>query len=349
MNFTKIADEIYSQITNEDLQAISIIYNKEYYNNLKQKVQEIQSKYQNIFIVGMGGSFLGAKTIIQGLNLTNRNVNFIYHIQENILNEKISNITSNDLIIAISKSGNTTETLYILNKIIAKGHKNIITITENKEGELCKISTKNNFEILKHERVSGRFSFLTNVGILPALIAGLDLENFIEGVKTAIDNILIQKDVTFYNNLNNQLFNKNLNLNIIMPYVFEFKTLTKWFCQLYTESLNRKEFNIMPFPSIGTVDQHSLLEGYLQNPEDKMITLIAKKEDTLLYKEYLLTKTICEERGLYIRNFEFKEITSHTIGFLMAYSAIEVIFIAKIIGINPFNQEMVERRKALNI
>ena len=347
-NYFSTANEIYSEILNNQLAPISIAFDNKYYIELNQKAQEIKTKYNKIFVVGMGGSFLGAKTIIEGLNLLQK-LEFIYYIEDDILNPKLQEITGQDLVICISKSGETTEVLYILEKLLKSNFKNIIGITANLSGKLAKICNQNNFEILKHEEVSGRFSFLTNVGILPSLIAGFNLENFLLGVKDAINIILVKYDESFYKHLNSQLFNKNLNLNILMPYSFKLKTLTNWFCQAYAESINRKEFKIMPFPSIGTVDQHSVLEGYLQNPEDKMITFIAKKETSLLYKEYLLTKKICTERGMEVRTFEFEQIQEKEIGFLMTYFAIEIIFIARILGINPFNQEMVEKRKKLNI
>ncbi len=344
--YSNIALDIKNDITEGRLLPISIAFNDKYYEELSKKAADIKSKYKNIFVVGMGGSFLGAKTIIDGLKL-NKNVDFIYYIEEEVLDSKLAQITNEDLVICISKSGNTTEVLYILNKLLDKNFKNIIGITKNNEGELAKICIKKGFEILKHEQVSGRFSFLTNVGILPSLIAGMDLKSFLDGVKNAIKTIITDNDENFYKHLNSQLFNKNLNLNILMPYSLKLKALTQWFCQLYAESLNRKEFKIMPYPSIGTIDQHSVLEGYLQNPDDKMITFIAKKDVSRLYHEYLLTKIICTERGMDVRAFEFHEIGAKELGFLMTYFAIEVIFIARAIGIDPFNQEMVERRKKL--
>lgn len=346
-NFNIIADDLYHEILNGELAPFTIAFNEEYYSNLKEKSLQIHSKYKKVFIVGMGGSFLGAKTIIEGLKL-NKNVEFIYYIEEPLVSEKLAQITKDDLVICISKSGQTTEVLYVLEKLLELNFKNIIGLTANNNSKLAKICHENGFEVLKHEEISGRFSFLTNVGILPSLIAGLNVQAFLSGVKEAIEKILVLKDKSFYKSIKTQLFNKNLNLNILMPYSFSLKTFTQWFCQLYAESLNRKEFKIMPFPSLGTVDQHSVLEGYLQNPEDKMITFIVKNEESLLFQEYLLTKRICIERGMEVRTFEFPQIGAKELGFLMTYFALEVVFIAKVIGIDPFNQEMVERRKLLN-
>jgi glucose-6-phosphate isomerase len=344
--YSNTAKEIYGEIDKNLLQAISIYKNDVYYANLKQKADEIKKKYKKVFIVGMGGSFLGSKAIIESLNLSS-DVDFIYYVEDEILFPKLSSITNDDLVICISKSGQTTEVLYILEKLLEANFKNIIGITANLNGRLASICGKNGFEVLKHEEVSGRFSFLTNVGILPSLIAGIDLQKFLQGVKDAVELILVKKDDDFFTHLKSQLFNKNLNLNILMPYSFKLKALTNWFCQLYAESLNKNGFKVMPYPSIGTMDQHSVLEGYLQNPEDKMITFIIKKDDSVLYKEYLLTKKICSQRGMEIRSFEFSEIKEKEVGFLMTYFAIEVIFIARVLGINPFNQEMVEKRKKL--
>jgi glucose-6-phosphate isomerase len=347
-DYIKVANELYGQILETKALPIGIFSNIEYYQNLQKKAQEIKEKYKKVYIVGMGGSFLGAKTIIEGLNLS-KIVDFIFYIEDDILETKLNEITNDSLVICISKSGQTVEVLYILEKLLQRKFKNVIGLTENLNGRLASICNQNGFEILKHEAASGRFSFLTNVGILPSLIADLDLSKFLEGVKSAINLILVENEPNFYKHLHSQLLNKNLNLNILMPYSLRLESFTKWFCQLYAESLNREEFNVMPFPSIGTLDQHSVLEGYLQNPQDKMITFIIKKERNLLYREYLLTKQICLERGLEVRVFEFDKIGAKEIGFLMTYFAIEVIFIARVLGIDPFNQEMVEKRKKLNI
>ena len=347
-DYSHILNYIQSDIIENELSPIGVIFNQKYYQEMQKKAEEIKAKYSKVFIVGMGGSFLGAKAIIDGLGLS-KSIEFIYCIEEDLLQKKIAEITMQDLVICISKSGETVEVLHILEKLLEVNFKNIIGLTANNKSKLGNICHENHFEVLKHEEISGRFSFLTNVGILPSLIAGFPLEEFMKGVKEAIDTILNKQDDNFYKHLNSQLFNKKLTLNILMPYSFKLQTLTSWFCQLYAESLNRREFNIMPYPSIGTTDQHSVLEGYLQNPEDKIITFIVKKDGSLLYREYFLTKAICMQRGIEVRTFEFSEIGAKEIGFLMTYFAIEVIFIAKAIGVNPFNQEMVEKRKGLKI
>ncbi len=344
-----LTGKVYEKLKEGHFRALSIAFDDVYYNNLKSLAVRLQNQYKKIFVIGMGGSFLGAKTIIEALKLCKVEVCFLYFIEDELLEEQISKITNQDLVLTISKSGNTTETLYILEKIIAKGIRNGLSITENENGELAKISKNNSFEVLKHEPVCGRFSFLTNVAILPCLIAGLNLESFLSGVKKAINEIFVSQNEEFDKFLELQMLDKALNLNILMPYSIKMQSLTYWFSQLYAESLNKDGFKIMPFPSIGTRDQHSVLEGYLQNPKDKMITFIIKKETNLLYKEYLLTKKICEEQGLKVRAFEFERITEEELGFIMSYLVIEVLCIAEGLRIDPFNQEMVEKRKKLKV
>lgn len=344
--YTKMIEQILNEIKTRNLRAFSILNDESYYINLKQKAQTFK-KYKKIYVVGLGGSFLAAKALMEALYFKSQFIEFIYYIEEDILNQTLSQITTKDLIICISKSGKTKETIFIINKIIENGVcKNVVCITGDKESDLYKIAIKNNFEVLEHEDVSGRFSFLTNVALLPLLIAGFNLEEFLQGAKLAIKQISSGESQDFISSIKQQLYNKNINLNILMPYSIKLEWFTKWFCQLYAESLNRKEFKIMPYPSIGTVDQHSVLEGYLQNPQDKMINFIVKKENSLLYEEYKITKYMCNKMNIHTRTFEFEEIKERELGFLMCYFGIEVLYIAKVLGIDPFNQEMVEKRKS---
>jgi glucose-6-phosphate isomerase len=345
--FEAITKTIKEEIKNGTLKEIGIINEHEYYKQIIQKAEQLKSKYKNFYIIGLGGSLLGAKTIIDGLNLNDGRVKFIYYIQENFLEKIISKITEDDLIIAISKSGATIEVITILEVLLKEGHKNILGITANNEGKLAKICRQNGFEILKHEAVSGRFSYLTNVAILPCLLAGFNLEGFLKGARSLLKKVFDEKWNIFYDSIYSQIFDKNLNLHIMMPYNLELKTLTSWFCQIYAESLSRKEFKIMPYPSIGTIDQHSVLEAYLQNPEDKIITLIIAVKKGVLGREFELTKKICKDTNMKVRVFEFENLNEETLGFLMTFLAIEVIFIGKFIGFNPFIQEMIERRKLL--
>jgi glucose-6-phosphate isomerase len=349
-NITKYVEArriLHNEILSGDIKALSIAFDDEYYESLSQKASQIKSKYDNIFICGMGGSFLGSKTIIEGtLPKDFHKIKFIYNVEQSVLLPELNEISDKDLIIFISKSGNTKETLHILETLlqVKPDFKNIISITENKEGSLYKKSIANQFEILKHEPVCGRFSFLTNVGILPSLLAGFEIKDFLKGVRKAINEIP-NKESEFYNFLDLQISDKKINLNILMPYSSKLQSMTHWFCQLYAESLSRNNFKIMPFPSLGTIDQHSLLEGYLQNPHDKLITFIIKKEDSLLFNEYLLTKKICIQQGLKVREFEFEKIEAEELGYIMGYFVIEVLLISKILNINPFIQEMVDKRK----
>lgn len=354
-NFLKIDNTIFSNtrnnlkksIINDEIREIGIFQDQKYYESLQKYAEQLKQEYRNFHVVGIGGSLLGGKAIIDGLKLNNKRVNFIYHIQESFLLERIGKISGDDLVICISKSGETLETLTILEKIMSLGFKEILCITNG--GKLMEIAKKHKFTVLPHEPVSGRFSYMTNVGMLPSLLAGFDLQKFLSGVKVCFDKVFEEIWEPFFEGIYVQAFNKNLNFKILMPYNMEFRVLVSWYMQLYAESLNRKEFKIMPYPSFGTIDQHSILEGYLQNPDDKLITFVIAGKEKVLYNEFSLTSKICEEVKMLKRVFEFETIDESCLGFLMTFFALEVIFIAKFIGINPFNQEMVERRKKLSL
>ena len=185
----------------------SIFYmlNKKFHFNFKQKELIQFKKYKNIIIIGMGGSILGAETIYQFLKKKiKKNVTFLDNIDfEKIetLKKKINN--KDYLFLVISKSGNTVETisnLFYLN-IIKKNSKNIIIISEKNNNFLLSIAKKYNLFFIEHKNyIGGRYSVLSEVGMIPAIMLGANIQNIRKNISKHL--LANQQDILKNNVIN---------------------------------------------------------------------------------------------------------------------------------------------------
>ena len=231
------------------------------------------SKFRNIVIIGMGGSVLGTKAIYTFLykrikknliiidNLDNRN---LYKIKK-LKKEK-------KLFILVSKSGNTLETLSninLLSNFINKS-KNTIIISENQNSALSIFAKKNNIKFVEHNKyIGGRFSVLTEVGMLPAYLMGLKINLFRKNLFK-----FFQSEKNFISNsvsiLSQIYLSKKIKSIVLINYNSEFLDFNFWCQQLISESLGKKGKGLFPVVSQAPKDHHSLLQLYLDGPKDKI-------------------------------------------------------------------------------
>ncbi len=346
------------------------------------------SKNKNQFIVlGTGGSNLGAKALVNILHGSESNkIKFYDNIDPIKFQNSIQQFDIEKLgIIIISKSGNTPETLCQFSALIEilqnkKNGKYLLeeccVITENKESPLKQIANNYNCRILYHHPdIGGRYSVFSNVGLLVASIAGLDITKIRDGAKDLISQI---KDGFFKEHLISahlilslQKLRK-INLNVLMTYSDALFFFGKWYLQLWAESVGKNSKGITPIHSIGTTDQHSQLQLYLDGPRDKFFTFITKnhsdlglkmnseilkkfkvsylagkKMGDLMQAEQQSTIDIFIKNGLPMREIFCKDIDEFLIGQLMALSIIETITFCTLLGVNPFDQPAVEQGKQL--
>jgi len=395
VDVSKITDEInksetfFSEISEmfSDLALFNIIYNKKDI----EEIEEIRDKFfknKNQFIIlGTGGSNLGAKALINIAYGTERKkIKFFDNIDPIQFQNSINQLSFEKVgIIIISKSGNTPETLSQFSAIINifKSKKNCeslledcLIITENKNSPLKLIAEKYNCKILfHHDDIVGRYSVFSNVGLIPAAIAGLDITKIRIGASNLISKII---DGSFKEHLTSaQLFInlqniKNINLNVLMTYSDALFYFGKWYLQLWAESIGKNTKGITPIHSVGTTDQHSQLQLYLDGPRDKFFTLISKnhrglglKMDKTILKEvnvdYLAGKSMGDlmqaehqatlntfiSKDFPVREINCENIDEITIGQLMAFSIVETVTTCFLLGVNPFNQPAVEKGKQL--
>jgi glucose-6-phosphate isomerase len=372
----KIAKDLQNKIINKKLPQIDVIFNQKDLAEFTKLSKEISS-YKKILILGVGGSSLGGKTLT-ALKFQNK-LEFLESIDPTtVKNSFDSSDLKNTFFLVISKSGETIETicqtLIIIEILKQEKVKNFaqqfLFVTESKNNSIAKIATEIGSKIAYHPQdIGGRFSCFSIVGMLPAILAGLDAKKIRLGAKKIVEDFLKDETKILKTCLMQlELYNKGYSSNVIMPYVDNLKNFTDWYRQLWAESLGKEGFGSVPINSMGTVDQHSQLQLYLEGPKDKFFTFVVAKKfaDDFLVKD-LKTKTlfggkklsavvkveqdttieVLNKKRLPIRIFEIEKLNEEVLGGLMMQMFLEVILIANLKKIDPFNQPAVELRKDL--
>ena len=326
-------------------------YSKNFTKNLK--------KYKDIRIFGMGGSSLGANAIYDFLkNKVDKNFYFLSNLnRKTFSNKKYLNLI-------ISKSGSTLETIVNLNIFIKKKDKNIL-ITENKKNILRELSQKLKAEIIDHNNyIGGRYSVLSEVGMLPAELMGLQANKFKQF------NILVKNKSflsTMVSNVSNilSLINKKKFNSVILNYDETADNFLKWYQQLLAESTGKKGNGIFPIISTMPKDNHSLMQLYLDGKNSNFYTFFQTKEnfspkinratilpsqrflkgkslDDIVSSQILATKKVFLKKKIPFRSFYLKTRSEETLGELFTFFIIETILLAKALKINPYDQPAVE-------
>ena len=328
-------------------------------------------KFKTILIIGMGGSILGAKAIYDFLkHKTKKNFIFIDNLDENYLKSiKKNNNLSKSLFIIISKSGNTIETIsntYFFKSFLKS--KNTIILTENKNSFLRNLAKEKKFNFLEHKKfIGGRYSVLSEVGMLPAYLMGFKVENFKKNLGKFIYN---KKIILSSANLINKLKINNAKILVFFNYVPELNNFLYWSQQLFAESLGKNKKGFIPVISNAPKDHHSLLQLYLDGPKDKVFYIVSSSKrgnlktksdffnDNVKYlrkKKYNNIKDsqknaflrVLKNKKIPFREINIQKFNEDTIGKLFLQFIMETIFLGKLINVNPFDQPAVEEVKVL--
>jgi len=340
---------------------VIISLSKNYKNNFNKKILNKYKKFKNFQIIGMGGSILGAKAIYDFLKYKiKKNFLFVDNLQASQKVDKKNNFVN----LIISKSGNTTETIVNANILIKKKDKNIF-ITENKNSYLYLLAEKLKAEIIHHNNyIGGRYSVLSEVGMLPAELMGLNSSSF-----KHFNNLI--KNKRFINALVSNVssilyFSKKKKFNsIIINYDEKSENLFKWYQQLVAESLGKKKKGLLPVVSNMPKDNHSLMQLYLDGFKNNFFTFFYVKESKsekinnnliLSSQKYLKNKDLSKiilaqkkatenvfiKKNIPFRSFEIKKRNEKTLGELFSFFILETILIGKSLNLNPYDQPAVE-------
>jgi glucose-6-phosphate isomerase len=347
-------------ILNEKDQVIHSL-SKSYKDSFNKKNIKHFNKKLDYRIVGMGGSILGAQAIYDFLKKKIKK-NFIFVDNLNAFENKKAKKNLNNLI--ISKSGNTIETIVNANILVKKKDKNLF-ITEKKESYLSLLAQKLKAEIVDHNNyIGGRYSVLSEVGMLPAELMGLNYKNFrqlnnLVKNKSFIRALVSNVGATIY-------FLKAKKFNsVVINYDEQSTNLFNWYQQLVAESLGKEKNGILPIISVMPKDNHSVMQLYLDGFENNFFTFFYSQEnnsakinnDSVLLEQKFLknkdinqimfaqkkaTEIIFKKKNIPFRSFEIKKRDEKTLGELFCFFILETILIGKALKINPYDQPAVE-------
>ena len=369
--FDKIYNDLKIEIKNKN-KTLNVLDDK-FKFNLKLKDLNKYKKFKTIVIIGMGGSILGANAIYNFFSSTiKKKVYFFDDLDENkLISLKKKEHLPKILFIVISKSGNTIETLsntFALN-IIKKNSKNIILISEKKNNVLFSLSKKLNLFYVEHNpHIGGRYSVLSEVGIIPAYLMGVNINR----LRSKISECVNKKNKDYLKkstiNLAQILKSKKFNSLIFLNYAPNLKKLLYWCQQLIAESLGKQGKGFLPVISNAPKDHHSLLQLYLDGPKDKLfyifsfekkfkqkinfsknfegLNFIKRKSISTIKnaQKNALIKSLLQNKSSF-REFKIKKSNEETLGQLFSYFIIETIIVGKMLNINPYDQPAVEKVK----
>ncbi len=344
-----------------DYRLIETFSNKYRYSFNQKKISKFK-KYKTISIFGLGGSSLCIKAIYDFLRFKIRKKVYFFDNLD-VMVPKIDKNKNLDII--ISKSGSTLET--IVNQNIFSNSKKLF-ITENKKNYLMDLALKLKSEIIEHRNfVGGRYSVLSEVGMLPAELLGLKKDKF-----KKFDNLIKNKDFTntLINNVDMmyKFYSSGKTNSVILNFDKSLISLLEWYQQLLSESLGKKGKGFFPIISNLPKDNHSLMQLYLDGNKNNFFTMF----DTVNYKspkiknKNLLTdynflknksvksimiaqkdsvKKVFKKQGLKFRNFEIFNKDEESLGIIFTYLMLETILLGKLMKLNPFDQPAVESIK----
>ena len=333
------------------------------YNN--KNIKSLKS-YSKVNLIGMGGSILGAKTIYSFLKHKVKKKFFFYdNLQfQNILKSNKKNIN-----LVISKSGNTIETISNFNLLLhkQKNNKNII-LCEKNNNFLSFLAKRLKAEIFEHKNyIGGRYSVLSETGMLPAELMGLNEKKFKRFNYLIKNKYFINALIGNVISIVTQIKQGRTN-SVILNYDEKSNDLFKWYQQLMAESLSKNGKGIFPIVSTMPKDNHSLLQLYLDGPKNNFYTFFSVREtnsqklnNSNLFEKYSIlknkniyeilnsqkkaTENVFLRKKIPFRSFEIINRNEETLGELFCFFILETILLGYLLKVNPFNQPGVELLK----
>lgn len=349
-------------------------------------------EFETIVVLGTGGSSLGAQVLVQqagwgtASGLANGPMlhfldNLSAYEMEAVLNPATLSKTA---FIAVSKSGETAETLMQFscaltaleaNKLNPADH--VICLTEDRPNTLRQLAETYGMSVLDHEKqIGGRFSVLTNVGLLPAALAGLDVEAVRAGAAKVLEDFL-NTDTPDTNPAMSgaaaQIAHAKAGrqISVLMPYDSRLDKIGLWFRQLWAESLGKKGRGTTPVNALGPVDQHSQLQLYLDGPDDKFYTIVQTRNapgpqavsgigdqdslswlhnrhmEDLVQAECAATYQALLDQNRPVRLVDLGVVTEESLGGLLMNLMLETICAAHLLAVDAFDQPAVEQGKII--
>ena len=357
----KKIERLFSEILQKkklSYKVIDTFSNNYQYSYDKKKISKFK-KYKTISVFGLGGSSLCIKAIYDFLKFKIKKKVYFY----DNLDVAVPKIVKNkNLDIIISKSGTTLET--IVNQNIFSSSKKLF-ITENKKSYLMDLALKLKSEIIEHRNfVGGRYSALSEVGMLPAELLGFKSEKFkkfdyLIKNRNFIQTLIKNVDMMY------KFYLSGKTNSVILNFDKSLISLIEWYQQLLSESLGKKGKGFFPIISNLPKDNHSLMQLYLDGNKNNFFTIFdvtdqkgqkIKNKNLLSGYDFLKNKSVksvmiaqkdalknvFKKQGLKFRNFEIFNKDEESLGIVFTYFMLETILLGKLMKLNPFDQPAVE-------
>ncbi|MGB8184659.1 MAG: glucose-6-phosphate isomerase [Pseudolabrys sp.] len=367
---------------------------------IRDTARQLADRATDIVILGTGGSSLGGQTLAQlagfavpgvGALRAPPQLHFIDNLDPDSFQTLLARLPhATTRFIAISKSGGTAETLMqtiaALSAIQSQGLQTRIPdiflgITEpakaGKANGLRDLLGKYRVPMLDHDTgVGGRYSALTNVGLLPAAMLGLDVAAVREGASLALAPVLAKKPAAqvpaAIGAALSVALSESKSISVLMAYCDRLQRFTHWYVQLWAESLGKGGKGTTPVAALGPVDQHSQLQLFIGGPRDKLFTVVTvdgaghgpridgelarlagepglagKTIGDLVAAEGRATAETLAKNGCPVRTIHISKLDEESLGELMMHFMLETIIAAHVLGIDAFDQPAVEEGKVL--
>ncbi len=386
-------EEAYKKIHKKTWNELAFLeLSKQDTSKIKETAQRIKNDSDCFILIGIGGSAMGPRAILNALSPLHNVINhpriFIYdNIDPCLLNSILSGIDlKRTTFNIVSKSGSTAETaasfMILWNKMREvlgeNASKRFLATTDPEKGSIRKIAKTYGIPTLSFPAsIVGRYSVLSPAGLLLAEIAGIDSNELLHGADEIINRctnneIWENPAFIFASLLYLMSTEENRNINVMMPYANGLKSLSEWFCQLWAESLGKLGFGITPYPSMGTTDQHSQLQLWMEGPDDKVVIFIRiedygedvtipyvfneikdfsflsnKTVSSLIKYEEELTEVVLADASKPNMTIIVPKMDAYHIGQLFQFLEFSTVVIGFLFNVNPFNQPWVEYSKNL--
>lgn len=356
-------------------------------NSLQRQLQEralhITQRFSDLVLIGTGGSSLGAKALSAVTQNPAIRMHFLENVDPDTAEAMLKRLDpAKTFVLIVSKSGNTLEVM--THALIWIDHfrqklkdfaKHFCILTQDGPSPLREVADRHGIETLPHDSgIGGRYSIFSNVGLLPAACLGLDIGEFCRSAKEVLSDFQengCESAPAAGAATQAAWIAGKLPLQVFMPYGDPLQTLGYWYRQLTSESLGKSGKGFTPLTALGTVDQHSMLQLFLDGPRDKSFTLILSeqhgrgakvdKADVPAAMSYMGNKTIGDmlqasqhgtvqtliRKELPFRTFEVERLDASSMGALMAHFIIETVMTAALLEINPYDQPAVEEGKII--
>ena len=359
-NFKILLKELNNILRNEN-EVINSLKRNYKYNYSKEFIKKLKN-YKTFQIIGMGGSILGSKAIYDFLKKKiKKKILFFDDLDESFENKLNKDKVLN---IIISKSGNTLETISNANLLINKKSNNLF-ITEKNHNPLRSLAKKLKADIVDHNNyIGGRYSVLSEVGMIPSELIGLNEKKFKQYNNLIKNNKFVNKLLdsvasTLY------LYKKGKSNSVILNYDSKSENLFKWYQQLIAESLGKKSKGILPVLSNVPKDNHSTMQLFLdgkknnfftffftheknskkiinKNLPEKLYFLNNKSINSIKYAQKKATEKVFLRKKIPFRSFEVFNRDEDTLGELFTFFILETILLGKVLKVNPYDQPAVE-------